>query len=1002
MNRFTVSLFFGLLLLSIRSEAFTILYSQTNVSCNGGNNGAIDITPTGGVSPYTFAWSNSAITEDISGLNAGTYSVSVTDAALTVQTASFIITQPVALAISATTNPVSCSGTNNGSVMVDMQQGTGPYSWTLNGPPSMTPDVTDENFKWVRQGGGTGTLDNKAWSVCADQHGNVYATGEFYNSISMGNAVFTSSGNSDIFIARYTSSGTLVWARRVGGAGYDTGFGIACDTSGNVYVTGRFRNTVTFGTFTLTSYDVDDFFLAKYDSNGNCLWVYHPVSTSSDYGWSLAVDPAGNSYVTGYYTGNITFTPLATMSAPSGFNILLTKINTSGTPVWATQSTGTFQNQGYSIAIDNSGNSYITGYFTNTTTFGTHSVTSNGSRDIFVAKYDNNGVAQWAHSAGGVSDDYGIGVCTDNLGNAYVTGYFRNTINFGSGSISSVGADDMFLVKYNPAGTALWTVRGGGASNDRGGSVSCDQYNNVYVTGFYYSNATFGSFNLPTGGFNELFVLRYTSNGVIQLAKNVNGPNYEEGYCVFNDKRGSTYVSGMFGSTTSFGGIPMTSLGTHDFFVSRFSMTDARDTVNNLSPGNYTATVTDFNGCTSSASVVITQPQPIVVTPSLINPACNGGTGSTTLAISGGTPSYSTNWGSTNPNALAAGTYSVTVTDAGGCDTTISITITQPPAITATVSALPPTCSNNCNGSISVLPSGGTPGYSYLWSNGNVNDSISGLCEGSFSVTVTDASSCSSTFSTMIIAPTAIVPDLTAINESCMNSCNGSIVASISGGSPGYSYLWNNGFTSSGIYSLCAGNYSVTITDANSCVISASATITSPSQLVFNSILTDSDSLCTGQCANLSASVSGGNPGYSYSWLPVAGLNNATIINPVACPVVSTTYTLTATDANGCSISDSVFVFVDICMGIAHNEKSDLIIYPNPSSGIFNIDFGNLKMKEGSEIALTDISGRKIGLFISAEKNIQEIDLRNYADGIYFITFRTENGELISRKLVKE
>lgn len=928
MNRFSAFLVLIALLFSVQTPAFTILYSQTNVSCNGGSNGAIDLTPTGGIQPYVFSWSNSATTEDLIGLSAGIYSVTVTDATPSVQTATFIITQPTPLVMNATGTSSTCYGSNNGIVMANMVQGTGPYTWTLNGPPSMTPNVMDENFQWVRQGGGIGALDNQARAICSDRQGNVYATGSFYNTISMGNAVMTSSGNSDIFIARYTSSGTLVWARRVGGIGYDSGMGIACDTLGNIFVTGNFRNTVTFGTYTLTSYDVDDSFIAKYDANGNCLWVYHPVSTSSDICWSIAVDASGNCYVSGYFTGTMTFSPLASMTAPSGFSVVVAKLNSSGLPLWSKISSGSSFNQGTALAIDNAGNIFICGYFSATCTFGAYSVTSVGFRDIFLAKYNNNGVEQWARSAGSSGfDDYGMDVCTDNLGNAYITGYFRSTITFGSNSVTSAGADDMFLAKYNSAGTSQWAVRGGGSLLDHGNGVHCDQNNNIYVTGFYYSTAIFGSFTLTPGGFNELFVALYNSSGAIQNIKGVNGPNYEEGYCVYNDQRGSTYVSGMFGSTTGFGGIPMTALGTHDFFVSRFSMTSAIDTVYNLVPGNYTATVTDFNGCTASASVNITQPPAIIVTPTVIAPICNGGLGSVTLAISGGTPNYSTNWGSSNPNALNSGNYAVTITDASGCDTTISITVTQPPALLA-------------NGSL--------------------------------------------------------------INESCMNDCNGSISLVPSGGIPGYSFLWNNSSTASSISALCAGTYSVSITDANSCMISYSATITSPAQLLISSILTNNDTLCTGQCTNISVSINGGTPAYTYNWQPITGLSNSVIQNPIACPTASTTYSLTATDLNGCTVTDSVSLVVDICLGIVSDEKRGLLIYPNPSSGIFTIDLGGIKMADGSSIILRDVSGRILETIFSTQKDIMEIGIQNFADGIYFMELHTDDGEIICTKLSKQ
>lgn len=1157
MNKLIVVLALCVVAAGQRAHAFTVQHLITNVSCNGGSNGAIDLTISGGIQPYTFAWNNSATTEDVTGLSAGTYSVIITDATPSTQSATFTITQPTPLVMNATAvSPLCYNSPNTGSVIANMVQGTGPYTWTLNGPPSMTPSATDENFNWVRQGGGPGTLDNCARAVCCDKNGNVYATGEFYNTITLGNTVYTSAGNSDIFIARYTSAGALVWSRRVGGIGYDSGFGIECDTFGNIYITGRFRNTATFGTYTLTSYDVDDTFIAKYDANGNCVWVYHPVSTSSDYGWSIAVDDDQNCYITGNFIGTITYSPLAPIASPSASSIIVVKLNPAGVPVWAKVASGSPQNQGTGIALDNAGNVFITGFFTGTVNFGPYSVTSGaGDRNIFLAKYNNNGTEQWVQGTGSPSfSDYGMDVCTDNLGNAYITGYFRTTISFGAHTVVSAGADDMFLAKYNSAGTCQWAVRGGGSSIDRGHAVHCDQYNNIYVTGFYYSTAVFGSFTLTPGGFNELFVARYNSNGVLEMIKGVNGPNYEEGHCIYNDQQGNTYVSGMFGSTTSFGNITVTASGSRDLFVTRFSMTAASDTVNNLPAGSYTATVTDINGCTASGTVSITQPTPVVVAPTVTHATCYGGTGSATLSVSGGTPGYTTNWGSANPNALPAGTYPVTVTDAAGCDTTISVTVNQPTAITGTFSSTPVLCNGNCNGSLSIAPAGGSPGYSYLWSNSSVNSSVSSLCagtysvtvtdaagctavlsqqlteppaltaaiaaadatclnpcngtvsaspaggtpgysylwntsattnalnalcEGSYSVTITDAAGCTTSASAMVLAPDPLAATISSSDASCFNSCDGSLTAapsggvpgytylwsnsntsntatalcagtysviitdavgctatlsgqitappalaatlsstaavcanscdgtlsvSASGGEPGYSFLWSNNTTNSTATSLCAGTYSVTVTDQNGCTVVQSAAVAAPPSLIIGSILSASDTVCTGNCTDLYATVSGGTPGYFFTWQPATGLDSVSALNPTACPASSLTYSLTATDANGCTTTDSVEVIVDLCLNVAAvTENAQVLIYPNPSEGIFTLEMGqDIVTGDPSQIVLRDAAGRILEPAIYLQKERVELDLGNFADGIYFLELHTGNGSVLCRKLVKQ
>jgi len=226
-------------------------------------------------------------------------------------------------------------------------------------------------------------------------------------------------------------------------------YGITIDDTGNSYVIGLFLHTATFGTFTLTSFGYVDIFVAKIDENGNWLWVNQAGYGGWDGGFGITIDDAGNNYVTGSFNGPIYFGLYPLYS--SGYDdIFVAKIDENGNWLWATQAGGSSSDDsGYGITIDNAGNCYVTGIFMYTATFGPYSLISSGYDDIFVAKMDENGNWLWATQAGAGSDDSGYGITIDNAGNSYVTGFFKETATFGSHSLTSSGENDIFVAKLN-------------------------------------------------------------------------------------------------------------------------------------------------------------------------------------------------------------------------------------------------------------------------------------------------------------------------------------------------------------------------------------------------------------------------------------------------------------------------------------------------------------------------------------------------------------------------
>ena len=395
----------------------------------------------------------------------------------------------------------------------------------------MSPALRAQDLAWAKRAGGTGFDEGRG--IAVDGSGNSYVTGNFVGSATFGpgesnETTLTSAGGEDIFVAKYGASSDLVWAKRAGDTSFDGGQGIAVDGSGNSYVTGNFEDAATFGPgesneTTLTSAGFGDIFVAKYDASGDLVWAKRAGGTSDDQGIGIALDGSGNSYATGLFQGSATFGPGETneTTLTGVFDIFVAKYDVSGDLVWARRAGANF---GVGIAVDGSGHSYVTGFFVGSATFGAGetnetTLTGTGSFDIFVAKYDASGELVWAKRAGGTSDDGGVGIALDGAAHSYVTGQFVGSATFGPGetnetTLTSAGSDDIFVAKYDASGDLVWAKRAGGTGFDEGRGIAVDGSGNSYVTGRFNDLATFGpggtnETTLTSAGSDDIFVAKY-------------------------------------------------------------------------------------------------------------------------------------------------------------------------------------------------------------------------------------------------------------------------------------------------------------------------------------------------------------------------------------------------------------------------------------------------------------------------------------------------------------
>ncbi len=371
----------------------------------------------------------------------------------------------------------------------------------------------DGNWLWAVQAGGAG--EDVAYGIALDNDGTVYLTGFFSQTATFGSITLVSSGSTELFAAKLNNNGNWLWAVQAGGAAAETGTGIAVDADANVYLTGIFAGTATFGTTSLISLGLNDIFAAKLDGSGNWLWAVSAGSTNLDEAHGIALDGDGNAYITGIFRLTATFGTIS-VTCNGRNDVFAAKLDSTGNWLWVANGGGdhdTYADNANGIAVDAASNVYLTGEFFATATFGTSTFTSSGGRDIYIAKLDGNGNWLWADKAGGINSDSGSGIATDSASAVYVTGYYQSNINLGPFFLGGIGLSDIFIAKLDNAGNWQWAMRAGSPLNDYGRGIAVDEDENVYLHGAFSGVANFGDFSLTASSF-DLYVAKLSGAGV--------------------------------------------------------------------------------------------------------------------------------------------------------------------------------------------------------------------------------------------------------------------------------------------------------------------------------------------------------------------------------------------------------------------------------------------------------------------------------------------------------
>jgi hypothetical protein len=496
----------------------------------------------------------------------------------------------------------------------------------------------------------------------------------------------------------------------------------------------------------------------------------------------------------------------------------------------------------------------------------------------------------------------------------------------------------------------------------------------------------------------------FTTCGVYNVSLTANYVNAFDSLVCFDTKTLTITVQDLIQSTSSTtqsacgqstGSVSLTNpTGGTPAYTYLWNNNVTTQNLTNVGAGVYSVTITDANQCSVTLSnIVVSNPGSPTATVTPVNVTCNGGSnGSASATVTGGTSPYTYAWSNnssttTNASGLSAGNYTMTVLDANQCITAIPFTITQPTALVATATVTNVLCFGGNSGSASVTVTGGTSPYTYAWSNNSSTTSnASGLSAGNYTMTVLDVNQCLTAIPFTITQPAALVATATVTNVLCFGGNSGSAAVQVTGGTSSYSYTWNTNPAQTGsvAQNLIQGSYTVTVVDANACTTTAQVTVSQP-----QAALSVSTAVSPGA---VNATITGGTSPYTYSWS-----NNATTEDISGVAVGS--YTLTVTDANGCT-STSTAQVTTVSIDELNNEFL-ISLFPNPTSSEVTIQTSENNLKTTTFVVISEDG--KIVLAPSIINSIETtIDVSKFASGVYYVQFISEKNVLVKKLVVRK
>ena len=897
----------------------------TDNQCYGGSTGAIDMTPTGGTSPYTFNWENGSSNEDISGLSAGDYLVTISDAGGCQAVESFTVGQNSLISVSSQTIVNEICGTSNGSIDIEVTGGSGSYGYAWSSGEN-TQDIASV------QGGvytlsitdGFGCQVSSNFTVQNDvSNCSSYCYLDLTSAVTDDNCG-NAQGAIDITITDATNPYNVEWSN-----------GATTEDISNL----------AEGDYTVTVTDANNCQVIKTITVGNNTGTL-AISNSS-----ISNETCGNS------NGAIDIT---TEGGTLPYNFSWD--NGTTTEDISALSAGTYQ-----IQITDGNNCELTQSFEVLNHTGTLSasetivneICGNGLGSIDLSVTGNNGA---------LSFNWNNGATTEDISNLSA-GTYSCIISDASGCELSVSytitnsASDLAIVNSN-------------ITNE-----TCDQSNgaiDIVVTGgdgnYTYLWNNDSTVEDITGLTEGSYSLTITDGNGCQVSS---GSKY-----VFNtggDLAISTQLKVDEICGNGLGSIDVNVTGGDGIYSYAWNTGASSEDLTNLSEGTYSLTVTDGNGCQQSYSENVANNNGTLSNDNTIvtNETCGNTNGAIDLVISGGTTPYTFNWdsGQTSEDisGLSAGTYNVTINDANGCEVLTSANVTNLADLSESHQATAEICSNS-NGAIDLTLTGSATPFTFVWSNGATTEDISGLSAGTYSCVITDANSCSISTGDITIINNAsdLAVSTYVANDTCGSSV-GYIQLTTSGGTTPYTYAWSNSETTENNNGLSEGDYTYTLTDANACEISETISIINESGSLNISNAVVSNELCGDNSGAIDLTIALGNPPYTFAWSNGATTEDISGLN-------ANLYNCTISDNNGCEVVSNDYQ--------VNNEAGDLAI-----SEIITEDevCGN-----GQGTINLTISGGTAPISYAWSNGATTEDISGLAAGVYSVVITDANGCSVS------
>jgi outer membrane protein OmpA-like peptidoglycan-associated protein len=852
----------------------------TQIACNGNKSGEINVSVVGGVSPYSYLWSNGETTKDLKGLGAGKYALTITDKNGFKQKLETTITEPPAFKASvvSTTN-INCNGASTGAIDIKAEGGVQPfrYRWS-NGQASQ--DLTnvpagDYSVKIMDANGCELDLASKITQPDAVKLAFENVTNVSCNAQSTGSINLTVGGGSAPYKYKWSNDSELEDIRGLKAGAYNVKVTDAkgCSENLSAQITEPRVLALTEG------------IVKQVDCRGNNTGAIN-VNIAG------GVSPYKFNWSSGDTTKN-----LSNIKA-GAYNLRVTDVNGCAT----TYSRNITEPTKLVRQVDG---------VTNILCYGE----AKGGVNITVS----GGVTPYSYrwSNGATTQDL-VGV---------KAGSFSVSIKDANNCMDSVRV----TIRENSLLSATNKVSNISCFGLKTGSVDLTATGGVRPYRYQWSNTQRTEDIRDLGAGNYSVIVRDSAGCSTQAdAQIIEPPRLVASLQSYNDINCNSDKTGAIALRVTGGTLP---------YRYRWNNGDTTMNLSNVVAGNYAFTVTDKGGCIQNVRASISQPSKIdYLVKSVTNVSCFGEqSGAIDISVSGGVGPYTYKWsnGATTQDleSVGAGKYSVVMTDAKGCSKNIEAEITQPTDMLVKVeNVVHILCFGNRNGAITISSSGGVAPYKFLWSNGATTQNIAQLPAGNYTVTITDSKGCSKTISAPVNQPPAMVAKLGDIKHvNCFGDKTGAIPLLVSGGATPYAFKWSNGATEQNLNNVAAGTYTVVITDNNGCSQTLSTTITQPVKLVSSIVATKDVNCFGGENGSINISVVGGTHPYKYNW------SNGATTQDLA-DIKAGTYSLTITDANGCTDAANSVTIKEPTQLTAQIAKTTDIIQYGLSNGAIDVN----------------------------------------------------------------